>query len=52
MQSVSSRIWTHVAVTISYDDNHYTSKHHGHLRFVILCNMFVRGMKDCMFAAV
>ena len=28
MQSVSSRIWTRVAVIISYDDNHYT---HGHL---------------------
>ena len=25
MQSVSSRLWTHVAVSISYDDNHYTS---------------------------
>ena len=25
MQSVSSRIWTHVAVPISYDDNHYTT---------------------------
>ena len=24
MQSVSSRIWTRVAVCISYDDNHYT----------------------------
>ena len=24
MLSVSSRIWTHVAVSISYDDNHYT----------------------------
>ena len=24
MQSVSSSIWTRVAVTISYDDNHYT----------------------------
>ena len=23
MQSVSSRIWSHVAVFISYDDNHY-----------------------------
>ena len=23
MQSVSSRIWTRVAVSISYDDNHY-----------------------------
>ena len=25
MQSVSSRIWTHVAVSMSYDDNHYTT---------------------------
>ena len=25
MQSVSSRIWTHVAVSIFYDDNHYTT---------------------------
>ena len=25
MQSVSSRIWIHVAVSISYDDNHYTT---------------------------
>ena len=24
MQSASSRIWTRVAVSISYDDNHYT----------------------------
>ena len=24
MQSVRSRIWTRVAVSISYDDNHYT----------------------------
>ena len=45
MQSVSSRIWTRVAVSISYDDNHL---HHGHLLtpraptclliiFIILC---------------
>ena len=26
MQSVSSRIWTRVAVSISYDDNHYTAR--------------------------
>ena len=26
MQSVLSRIWTHVAVSISYDDNHYLLK--------------------------
>ena len=25
MQSVSSRIWARVAVSISYDDNHYTT---------------------------
>ena len=25
MQSVSSRIWTRVAASISYDDNHYTT---------------------------
>ena len=25
MQSVSSRIWTHVVVSISYDNNHYTT---------------------------
>ena len=24
MQSASSRIWTRAAVSISYDDNHYT----------------------------
>ena len=25
MQSVSSKIWTRVAVSIPYDDNHYTT---------------------------
>ena len=25
MQSVSSKIWTRVAVSISYDDNRYTT---------------------------
>ena len=25
MQPVSSKIWTHIAVSISYDDNHYTT---------------------------
>ena len=25
MQSVSSRIWTRITVSISYDDNHYTT---------------------------
>ena len=28
MQSASSRIWTHVTVSISYDDNHYTPARH------------------------
>ena len=27
MQSVSSRIWTRVAVSISCEDNHYTTVH-------------------------
>ena len=32
MQSFSSRIWTRVAVSISYDDNHYVrSNTHGKL---------------------
>ena len=26
MQSVSSRIWTRVAVSISYDDNYYATE--------------------------
>ena len=25
MQSVSSRIWTRITVSIAYDDNHYTT---------------------------
>ena len=25
MQSVSSRIWTRIIMSISYDDNHYTT---------------------------
>ena len=25
MQSASSRIWTRIAVSISYEDNHYTT---------------------------
>ena len=33
MQSVSSRNWTQVAVSISYDDNHY-----GHLRKLKIIN--------------
>ena len=33
MQSVSSRIWTGVAVSISYDDNNYTTSF---IRFLLL----------------
>ena len=39
MQSVSSRIWTRIAVFISYGDNDYTtgtsSLHHGHLNLMV-----------------
>ena len=38
MQSVSSRIWTHVAVSISYDDNHYTT---GTSYFILTCYISV-----------
>ena len=33
MQSVSSRIWTRVAVSISYDDNNW---HHEHLHDMMM----------------
>ena len=32
MQSVSSRVWTRVVVSISYDDNHYTTGTSVHFR--------------------
>ena len=41
MQSVSSRIWTRVAVSISYDDNDYTSllnTYHDNLQIKDKCN--------------
>ena len=37
MQLVSSRIWTRVAVSISYDDNHYTT---GTFCFLFFANNF------------
>ena len=37
MQSVSSRIWTRAAVSISYDDNHYTTGT-SYANIVILAN--------------
>ena len=36
MQSVSSRILTRVAVSISYDDNHYTTDTSSHLGVVAI----------------
>ena len=39
MQSVSSRIWTRFAVSISYDDNHYTT-------VIIVSKGLLKGLKD------
>ena len=36
MQSISSRIWTRVAVSISYDDNHYIT---GTYNFFFIINI-------------
>ena len=54
MQSVSSRIWTRVAVSISYDDNHYTTRTRTKLwtadkyassKWLFLCsNFFTHGL--------
>ena len=38
MQSVSSRIWTRVTVSISYDDNRYTTDTS---KYVYVCVCFV-----------
>ena len=40
MQSVSSRIWIRVAVSISYDDNHYTTATSFYL-VLMLCYVYV-----------
>ena len=42
MQSVSSRIWTRVAVSISYDDNHYTTG----TSFELFNNIFSAGFTN------
>ncbi len=51
MQSVRSRIWTRVAVSISCDDNHYNTGtsclHHGHLlldkrKILLICDIPLR----------
>ena len=52
MQSVSSRIWTRVAVFISYNDNNYTtgtSTHHGHVHYF---SMYFIIVQYCIFLIV
>ena len=39
MQSVLSRIWTRVTVSISYDDNHYTTVTSNLLRIIVISYM-------------
>ena len=39
MQSVSSRIWTRVAVSISYDDNHYTTSTSYIIYLIYICKL-------------
>ena len=41
MQSVSSRIWTHVAVSISNDDNHYTTDTSIYLSLYLSCSLIL-----------
>ena len=41
MLSVSSKIWTSVAVSISYDDNHYSKK-----KKLMIMNAIVRKKKN------
>ena len=35
MQSVSFKIWTRVAVSISYNDNHYTTSTYGYTTWTV-----------------
>ena len=41
MQSVSSRIWTRVAVSISCDDNHYTTGTSTYLHYIYHLLLFI-----------
>ena len=41
MQSVSSSIWTRVAVSISYDDNHYTTGTSWTLRLNVIIDQLI-----------
>ena len=42
MQSVSSRIWTHVTASISYDDNHYTTGTSITIKLTVVCQWLKR----------
>ena len=41
MQSVLSRIWTRVAMSISYDDNHYTKGTSINADYTIKINIYI-----------
>ena len=49
MQSVSSRIWTRVAVFISYDDNDYTTGTEIIFFVKDYDNMIWNGFKDAFY---
>ena len=51
MQSVSSRIWTRVAVSISYDDNHCTTgtSCHYYYYYYYYCEFFIPALADGFF---
>ena len=51
MQSVSSRIWTRVAVSISYDDNDYTTGTSIKLLMAYVC-MRAQGCMRCDTSAL
>ena len=50
MQSVSSRIWTRVAVSISYDDNHYTTGTSSNVK-VICLHLVIELLLLCFYIA-
>ena len=47
MRSASSRIWTRIAMSISHDDNHYTT---GTLMSMISFGMFID--KECLVSLI
>ena len=46
MQSVSSRIWTHDAVSISYNDNHYTTANSIFASVYLTCSSAAREVQQ------